>query len=209
MMMNLFSVSINYAATITGIYCIMYALGRLCFAFLADKIGLIKTYDIIIGTMMIILIVLPETGSSMDHSSADSLGCSLFSVLICILAFMYGGGKALFYSIVFDVFGSINYKRATGVTFEGFGLSVLIGGISSAYSFTPPSTPDKQTDARTRQITSMWFYLMALGCFLGLFLLHVVTPIDYNKFRLKREKKKKDLENNNKLIEKENDCNLA
>lgn len=209
MMMNLFSVSINYAATVTGVYCIMYALGRLCFAFLADYIGLLRTYDIIIGTMMIILLILPQTGSSMDHSSEDSIGCSIFSILICILAFMYGGGKALFYSILFDVYGSVNYKRATGVTFEGFGLSVLIGGISSAYSFTPSSHPDKQTDAHTRKITSMWFYLMAMGCFLGIILLHVVKPIDYNNFRLKREKKKKDFENNNIKTELENENRMV
>jgi hypothetical protein len=37
---------------------------------------------------------------------------------------------------VFDIFGAKNYRSVFSITIFGFGAAVMVGGISSAYSFS-------------------------------------------------------------------------
>lgn len=135
MLIHLFSVPIQYAAIVSSIYVAVYAFGRLFSGILANSIGIFRTYDIIIIGMLVLLLILPQvtyipilnnsqfelnfcylslqTSSSMPHDSASSRGCTVFVVLISIIGLLYGGAIALFYSIVFDIFGSRNYKAGS------------------------------------------------------------------------------------------------
>ncbi len=86
----------------------------------------------------------------------------------------------MFYSIIFDVFGARNYRKAFSVTVIGFGFSVVVGGISSGYSFNQPengSTPSSSSSDIT--LASRWFFAMAGACALGLILLHSLWPYKY------------------------------
>ena len=87
--------------------------------------------------------------------------------LLCIVGLMYGGSMALFYSIVFDIFGPRNYRSVFSVTVVGFGAAVLVGGLSAASSFQPrPSGAPVDTDAEIQK-ASAWFFGMAGCCFAG------------------------------------------
>jgi len=133
--------------------------------------------------MVAVLLALPET-VNMDHSSEKSHGCTAFVALISILGIAYGGCVALFYSIVFDVFGAKSYKPAFSLCFKGFAVSVIIGGLSSAYSFSSINNASKKTGAgvdvneQIRQTSAAWFYTMAAGCVVGLLFLHLLTPVN-------------------------------
>lgn len=86
---------------------------------------------------------------------------------------------ALFYSIVFDVFGARNYRATFSVVLLGFGISAVIGGLSSAYSFSSDSVSIKNSQS-AGALASSWFYAMAGGSLLGLVLLRILRPIDFN-----------------------------
>ena len=70
----------------------------------------------------------------------------------------YGGSIALFYALVFEVYGARNYKAALSLTLLGFGLSVVIGGLSSAYSF---SSSAYTSPSAVRDHAASWYYGMA------------------------------------------------
>ena len=88
MLKNMFSATVEYSSVISALYTAIYAIGRLCSGFLAQVVGIKKTYDIMICTMIAILVLLPETIRTMDHSSQNSLGCKIFVFLICIVGLM-------------------------------------------------------------------------------------------------------------------------
>ena len=68
---------------------------------------------------------------------------------------------ALFYSIVFDIFGPRNYRTAFALCLWGFGVATAIGGLSSAYSFSSTAIPPGTPDATAGAIAGQWFYAMA------------------------------------------------
>ena len=88
MLKNMFTATVEYSSVISALYTAIYAIGRLCSGFLAQVVGIKKTYDIMICTMIVILVLLPETIRNMDHSSQNSLGCKIFVFLICIVGLM-------------------------------------------------------------------------------------------------------------------------
>jgi MFS family permease len=112
----------------------------------------------------------------MSHDGPETSGANFFIALICIIGVAYGGGVALLYSIVFDVFGARNYRAVFGVILLGFALAIAVGGLSSAYSFAS-STINIDTAGKT---ASSWFYAMAGACTIGLFVLMSMRPIDFN-----------------------------
>lgn len=103
----------------------------------AERLNVWLTYDIMIGTSLVLLVILPAVATQMPHDSTNSSGFKLFMALLCVIGLMYGGGMALFYSIIFDVYGPRNYRSVFSVTVIGFALAVLVGGLSSSYSFQP------------------------------------------------------------------------
>ena len=96
MMMNLYNADTEFSAIVSAIYVIIYAVGRLIAGALAQKIGLRKVYDYLIGTMIVGLILAPQTVEVMDHSSQYSAGCRVFVFLISVIGLAYGGCVALF-----------------------------------------------------------------------------------------------------------------
>lgn len=170
---NLFSCSLSNSAMVTSVYVSFYAIGRLFSGIVADIIGLFRTLDAIIIGMFIFLVILPETSTTINHDGPTSSGAKTFVILLWMIGLMYGGSIALFYSVVFDVFGKNNYKPVFSLTVVGFGFSVIIGGLSSAYSFT------NSADISVTALSSRWFYAMAGGLVLALLLLHLIKPVQY------------------------------
>lgn len=197
MLRVLFSANSRFSALVTSLYVGIYALGRLFSGMMANLIGVRRTFEFMISIMIITLLILPQTGTNMEHEGQDSAGCRAFVVLICILGLMYGGCIALFYSLVMNVFGPTNYRVSFSLTFKGFALSVILGGISSAYSFssTMPSSSSSHVSQQHEQqrdsvgaTSSAWFYAMAGGVFISLIIVNIIGkhPIDYSKIHKKR-----------------------
>ena len=82
---TMFRVSTQFAAEVTAIFISMYALGRLFSGFLAQKIGSIGAYFVLIVTMAVALLLAPQTAVYLPHDSSESVGCKLFIVLIAII----------------------------------------------------------------------------------------------------------------------------
>lgn len=185
MLNNLFNASLEFSALVTSVYVAVYALGRLFSGLMADLIGVKRTFDVMIGITIVALLILPQTSTDrMPHSSQDSVGCTVFCVLICVVGFMYGGVIALFYAIIMEVFGIKNYRNAFSITLKGIGLSVIVGGISAAYSFSQATKADVSAEDRAKIIadtSSSWFYAMACVIASGWVLLHNVSPINYRQ----------------------------
>jgi hypothetical protein len=161
---HMFNVSTYYAESVTMVYLTCYAFGRL-FAFLAEWFGVKRTYIVFISIMTILLFSLPTISKSPENKE-------LFVALLCIIGFLYGGCKALFYSVVFDVFGFKNYRLVFSFCNNGFGAAVLIGGLSSAYSFS---------ESASLQVGYIWFYVMGGTSLLSLFIIITMKPYDYSK----------------------------
>ncbi len=194
MLRVLYNATPSFSASMTAIYVIIYAFGRFFSGILADYIGVLRTFDLMLIIKIIILIAVPQVTTYLPRDGQNTEGCTIFITLICILGLMYGGSKALFYSIIFDVFGKINYKVAFSISFKGFGLSVIIGGITSAYSFSETLSPgqtEEEVAAAITRTSSEWFYSMAAGMFVGLVLLHSIKPVDYNEILKNRIESRK------------------
>ena len=173
-----FHASSDYAAKITALYVSFYCMGRFFGGLLAERIGAFRAYDILLISMFLCLVVAPQTTTALPHGNTDAFGCEMFVGLICVVGLMYGGCVALFYSIVFDVFGAKNYRLVFGFNLLGFGAATAIGGLSCAYSFSLPTDPD-HPDA-PGQAANQWFYAMAGATLFGHLLLHVLRPLDFN-----------------------------
>jgi len=164
----------EYAAIISAAYISAYAIGRLLAGVIAQSVGSVRAYDIIMGGMFVSLMLLPVTLRGMSHESQESPGCTLFSLLSCVIGLLYGGGQALYYSLVFDVYGAVNYKPAFALLGVGFANAVVVGGLSSAYSFS-----GRKEGLAARELAETWFYVMA-GCTLaGWLLVRLLRPFDY------------------------------
>ena len=161
MMRVLFGVSERYAEAVTVIYLSSYASGRLFSGLIAQRLGNRPTYYLFITCMCCLLCALP--------SLSESASIEAFVLLISLIGLLYGGCKALFYSLVFDIFGQSNYRMAFSLCQLGFCGAVIIGGISSAYSFSSGAT-----EATGRG----WFYAMVASSLAALALLAVLKPID-------------------------------
>jgi len=179
-----FHASVEYAAKITAMYVSFYCVGRFFGGLLAERIGAFRAYDILLVCMLLCLVVAPQATMALSHSDVESFGCQMFVGLICVVGLMYGGCVALFYSIVFDVFGAKNYRRLFGFNMQGFGLATAIGGLSCAYSFSQP--PDPSHPDAPGQAANQWFYAMAGATLFGHVLLHVLRPLDFNKLLHRR-----------------------
>lgn len=194
MLRVLYNATPAFSASMTAIYVVIYAFGRFFSGILADYIGVVYTFDFMLIMKIIILIAVPQVTTYLPRDDQSTKGCTIFIVLICILGLMYGGSKALFYSIIFDVFGEVNYKAAFSIAFKGFGLSVIVGGITSAYSFSETLSPGQSDAEIANAITktsSEWFYSMAGGMLLGLILLHSIKPVDYKEILKNRVEHRK------------------
>lgn len=182
----LFNASPAYSASMTSLYVSVYAVGRLCSGVAADFLGVTRTFDVMMVSMVAVLLAIPSVVASFPLYE-NSPGCVLFIVLVCVLGMHYGGSKALFYSIVFEVFGAKNYRNAFSLCFTGFALSVFVGGMSSAYSFsTATAVDDAQLQAAVVATSQMWFYSMAGGMVFALMLLHSIKPVDYQNVLRRR-----------------------
>eukprot|EP01041_Mallomonas_annulata_P010321 gene10321-21540_t len=192
-LINLFTVSKSYAAFISSVYVACYAVGRLISGALAQHLGSFRAYDIIMCGTFTSLMLLPISVRLLPHDSSDSSGCTLFSILICIIGFIYGGGQALYYSLVFDIYGLANYRSCFSLCSCGFSIAVIVGGLSSAYSFSGP-----EIGTAARDLAETWFYTMAGATLIGWVLVRLVKPFDYKSARKKRlllELKNKNKEN--------------
>jgi len=158
---TLFGVSIHFAEAATLVYMTSYAFGRLFAGLIAERIGVRTTYNVFIGIMIILLFALPTI-------SQDPNNKLLFVVLLCLVGLLYGGCKALFYSVVFSIFGVRHYRVAFSFAHNGFALAVVTGGLSSAFSFS---------DTASVQTGHAWFYAMGGMCLLALALLFYTRPI--------------------------------
>ncbi len=160
---------------------------------LAECIGVFRSYDLFTIVSGVLLAAMPSVAAQLPHGQQQhSVGFKVFFTLLCIVGLMvsgfvphrfncclllslrirqYGGAVALFYSIIFDVYGPRNYRNVFAVTSVGFGFAVLVGGLSSGYSFSGGSTASSTSSA--------WFYAMAVSCGLGLLLLHLIQPYKY------------------------------
>lgn len=167
---QLFDVSTYYAECVSMIYLTSYAFGRLS-ALLAECFGVKRTYISFIILMIVLLFLLPNVGS---------FGKEVFVIILCIIGFLYGGCKALFYSVVFDVFGAKNYRLAFSVSNIGFGIAVIIGVLTSAYSFSKNASID---------VGYIWFYSMGCSSSVALIIvLFFLKPYNYSS-HIKSDKK--------------------
>lgn len=168
---HMYGVSTHYAESVTTVYLTCYSFGRL-FAFLAEWFGVRSTYIVFISIMTILLFSLPTISKTSESKE-------LFVSLLCVIGFLYGGCKALFYSVVFDVFGYKNYRLVFSFCNNGFGAAVLIGGLSSAYSFS---------EGASLQVGYIWFYVMGGTSLLSLLIIITLQPYDYSKRKLMNNK---------------------
>lgn len=207
---TLFQLTPEQAADASALYVSFYAVGRLVSGMIAEYIGVFRTYDIMIFTSLALLVALPFAAETLPHNNGlHSSGYAAFISLLCIVGLMYGGAIALFYSIIFDVFGPANYRAGFVSTVLGFGIAVLAGGLSSAASFNAETGPNavssnSSSDDGQLRNANTWFYCMAGCCGLGLILLHVIEryPYDYSQLPpgYKRAAgKPNDVEDNGKL----------
>ena len=88
------------------LYYILYYTGLI-----AEYIGAIRTYILTICTSLALLITLPFLAERLPHDSMQAVGYQAFIVCLCVVGLCYGGSIALFYSIVFDIYGARNYRR--------------------------------------------------------------------------------------------------
>jgi len=181
---HLFGASRSFAAAIASAYVACYALGRLLAGSAAELVGIYNAYTIIMSSMCILLLMLLIPLRLLASDQSNSTGCILFSCFIFLIGLLYGGGQALFYSIVFDIFGAVNYKSAWTLSSFGFSVAVVIGGLSSAYSFSGPQHGDA-----ARSLAESWFYAMAAATFMGLCILYMIHPFDYATYAIKKDLK--------------------
>lgn len=73
------------------------------------------------------------------------------------------------------------------MTISGFAVSVIVGGMSSAYSFSKDSTKSVTVTA----LSSRWFYAMAGGLVIAMVFLHAITPVDYKILLRKKIERRK------------------
>eukprot|EP01042_Synura_sphagnicola_P001520 gene1520-1762_t len=155
-LLNLFGVSNAYAAAVSSAYVSCYAIGRFFAGTAAESLGARRTYIPLLLVMAFLLVSLSIPLRLMPHDSSTSPGCTLFSIIICLIGLLYGGAQALVYSLVFDIFGALNYKKSFSCIGSGFSGAVIVGGLSSAYSFS------RTGDAvAARDLAESWFYAMA------------------------------------------------
>ena len=83
-LIDLFDVTIQYATEVTAIYVSCYAIGRLIGGLLAEKIGVFLTYNILIGTMCVCLLIAPQTASYMPHIGQQSSGTLVVQCIVTV-----------------------------------------------------------------------------------------------------------------------------
>jgi hypothetical protein len=94
-LIDLFQVTIQYATQVTAIYVSCYAFGRLIGGLLAEKIGVFLTYNILIFTMAISLIIAPQSATYMPHTGQVSSGIisvviiSVITIVIAIITIVF------------------------------------------------------------------------------------------------------------------------
>ena len=138
--------------------------------------------------MMTLLLILPSTSvSTMPHLGFSSRGCTTFMGSIWVIGLLYGGGVALFYSVVMELFGVKNYRTVFSVTVVGFAASCAIGGLSSSYSFSDTAN---QTAEEAQALAATWYYCMAAACFISFIILLAVQPYNYRAKLIERLKDK-------------------
>jgi len=179
-MRTFFQASVPCAEQITALYSAFYCVGRFVGGLVAERIGNSRTYDVMLVFMLVCLVIAPQTTTSLPHGDVASLGSQVFVGLLCIIGLMYGGCVALLYSIVFDVFGAKNYRVVLGFNLQGYAWSTLVGGVSSAYSFSSSTADVNHRPDVPGQAADQWFYAMAGATLFGLVLLRVLRPLDFN-----------------------------
>ena len=71
---TMFHTSTTFAIEVTAIYITLYALGRLFSGILAEFIGAYRTYDVLIGTMLVCLVLAPQTANYLSTTYGNSGG---------------------------------------------------------------------------------------------------------------------------------------
>ena len=175
-----FQASAAYAKQLTALYSAFYCVGRFVGGLVAERIGNSRAYDVMLVLMLACLVVAPQTTTALPHSDMASLGGKMFVGLLCVIGLMYGGCIALLYSITFDIFGAKNYRVVLGFNLQGYAWSTLVGGVSSAYSFSSSTADVNHRPDVPGQAANQWFYAMAGATLFGLVLLHVLRPLDFN-----------------------------
>lgn len=160
-MKELFGASERYSEAVTVIFLSSYAFGRLVSGLIAQRLGNRRTYVIFIVCMCGLLCTLPALSASASIEA--------FVALLACIGLLYGGCKAMFYSLVFDIFGKVNYRSAFSLCQAGFCGAVIIGGISSAYSFS---------EGATTATGQAWFYAMVASSLAALLLLLMLRPLE-------------------------------
>ena len=103
-------------ATLVAISAIFNGVGRMFWGGIADKIGRIQAFRLILGTQFIVFIALMFVTSPL-----------IFSVLVCYILLCYGGGFGSMPGYVADVFGPRLMAVVYGTILTAWGFGGVVG----------------------------------------------------------------------------------
>ncbi len=103
-------------ATLIAVSSIFNGVGRFFWGGLSDRIGRIKTFQLILGSQLLVFIVLIFVESPL-----------LFGMLVCYVLLCYGGGFGAMPSFVIDVFGQKLMPIIYGCILTAWGFAGIVG----------------------------------------------------------------------------------
>ncbi|UFS68532.1 OFA family MFS transporter [Geomonas sp. RF6] len=109
-------------ATLIAISSIFNGLGRMFWGGLADKIGRIQAFRLIIGSQVVVFVALLFVKSPL-----------IFSVLVCYVLLCYGGGFGSMPGYIADVFGPKLMATVYGTVLTAWGFGGVVGPQIVAY----------------------------------------------------------------------------
>jgi len=109
-------------ATLIAISSIFNGVGRMFWGGLADKIGRIQAFRLIIGTQVFVFVALLFVKSPL-----------IFSVLVCYVLLCYGGGFGSMPGYIADVFGPKLMATVYGTVLTAWGFGGVVGPQIVAY----------------------------------------------------------------------------
>jgi OFA family oxalate/formate antiporter-like MFS transporter len=109
-------------ATLIAISSLFNGVGRMFWGGVADKIGRIQAFRLILGTQVVVFVALMYVSSPL-----------IFSVLVCYLLLCYGGGFGSMPGYVADVFGPKMMATVYGTILTAWGFAGVAGPQIVAY----------------------------------------------------------------------------
>ena len=109
-------------ATLIAVSSLFNGVGRMFWGGVADKIGRIQAFRLILGTQVVVFVALMYVSSPL-----------IFSVLVCYLLLCYGGGFGSMPGYVADVFGPKMMATVYGTILTAWGFAGVAGPQIVAY----------------------------------------------------------------------------